>query len=394
MKRKLSTEISPSKKKVIKVTPQQVSNYTYTKTGLIKRFTWKTLPEHVFPLHATDHKTPYLQILARVEDFDWKKLSQKLHSSPVELTLQRCMRGTLHVFPTHLRDMVMSVYGIDEDDEDLKTNHLKSNSLFSKDEIRVLLDPITKVLKEKGPQTAVTLKKLLNKKDIKQKTENKRKETNLTASLRYLWYTGKIEYGCTNLDEVKSWKDPNRKYRNGPIEIKRKERDEAMIDLAKWYFTLYGPASINDFVWWTGLKVGECKKAFSEISEDYEKISVEGIKEDLYIHKDHLNSLIETETEVLKMERFLPYEDSIVKGYKETRWRFFNEEEDKKVMSRGELQDSVWVDGRPVGLFKADNKSKQIEITIWKNKEENQKRLEKELERFKSFGDYQKVIWK
>lgn len=394
MKRKLSTEVSPSKKKIIKVTPQQISNYTYSRHGLIKRFTWDSLPEHVFPLHATSNLTPYLQILARVENFDWKEFSKKLHSNPVELTLQRCMRGTLHVFPVKMNNIVMSIYGLEDDEPDLNTNHKKSKSLFSKEDIEILVKPILNILLEMGPQTQPSIKKLLNKKIIKEKKEQNRKENNVTATMRYLWYTGKIEYGCTNIDNVKSWKEPNRKYRYGTLKIDRMNIDDGMTELARWYFDTYGPASINDFIWWTGLAATKCKNSFKKIIENYHEIKVEGIDHDLYIHKDQVDILLQTETDVLKMERFLPYEDSIVKGYKETRWRFFNKEEESKVMRRGELMPSVWIDGRPVGLLNSEKKATSIEITLWENKEEYKKRLEKEVEIMKNFGDFKNILWK
>ena len=38
-----------------------------------------------------------------------------------------------------------------------------------------------------------------------------------------------------------------------------------MVEIAKWYFKLYGPAALEDFVWWTGLGVGVCRSAFAGI---------------------------------------------------------------------------------------------------------------------------------
>lgn len=36
-------------------------------------------------------------------------------------------------------------------------------------------------------------------------------------------------------------------------------RDEALVELTKRYFSSHGPATIRDFVWWSGLKVGDAK---------------------------------------------------------------------------------------------------------------------------------------
>lgn len=41
---------------------------------------------------------------------------------------------------------------------------------------------------------------------------------------------------------------------------KRMQRDEALAALAIRYFTSHGPATLQDFVWWSGLTVAEAKK--------------------------------------------------------------------------------------------------------------------------------------
>lgn len=42
-------------------------------------------------------------------------------------------------------------------------------------------------------------------------------------------------------------------------------KEEALVELGKWYFKLYGPAAFEDFTWWTGLTVTACRLAFNSI---------------------------------------------------------------------------------------------------------------------------------
>ena len=42
---------------------------------------------------------------------------------------------------------------------------------------------------------------------------------------------------------------------------KTMERDEALAELTKRFFTSRGPATIYDFAWWSGLSVAMAKKA-------------------------------------------------------------------------------------------------------------------------------------
>ena len=41
----------------------------------------------------------------------------------------------------------------------------------------------------------------------------------------------------------------------------RRPRDEALGELAKRYFTSHGPATVRDFVWWSGLTVADARRA-------------------------------------------------------------------------------------------------------------------------------------
>jgi len=41
--------------------------------------------------------------------------------------------------------------------------------------------------------------------------------------------------------------------------VKRMERDEALVELARRYFTSHGPATLQDFAWWSGLTTADAK---------------------------------------------------------------------------------------------------------------------------------------
>jgi hypothetical protein len=44
-------------------------------------------------------------------------------------------------------------------------------------------------------------------------------------------------------------------------DAKRMERDAALAELARRYFTSHGPAALPDFIWWSGLKTNDAKTA-------------------------------------------------------------------------------------------------------------------------------------
>jgi len=57
-------------------------------------------------------------------------------------------------------------------------------------------------------------------------------------------------------------------------------RDEALAELARRYFTSHGPATVQDFVWWSGLTVADANRAIELIDRDLRK---EMVEEKLYI---------------------------------------------------------------------------------------------------------------
>ncbi len=60
--------------------------------------------------------------------------------------------------------------------------------------------------------------------------------------------------------------------------------DEALAELAKRYFTSHGPATIQDFVWWSGLTVADAKKGLEMIKVQLASEVVGGITH--WFHSD------------------------------------------------------------------------------------------------------------
>jgi hypothetical protein len=53
-------------------------------------------------------------------------------------------------------------------------------------------------------------------------------------------------------------------------------REESLAEIALRYFKSHGPATLNDFVWWTGLKVSEAKEAVEMTKSFLQSIVIEG----------------------------------------------------------------------------------------------------------------------
>jgi len=53
-------------------------------------------------------------------------------------------------------------------------------------------------------------------------------------------------------------------------------REESLFELATRYFTSHAPATVRDFIWWSGLSVSEAKKAVEMIKSDFVYKTIDG----------------------------------------------------------------------------------------------------------------------
>lgn len=116
------------------VTRNQLLQFILGKQGLLERH--GGLPDvSIYPLHATNHTTPYLSLLARYTNFSeegWKQFAV----GGKDYFLSRCMRGTLHFVPQTLKSTLASLYqcsGATEDAEvlyNIMLNHSRNTLLL------------------------------------------------------------------------------------------------------------------------------------------------------------------------------------------------------------------------------------------------------------------------
>ncbi len=80
---------------------------------------------------------------------------------------------------------------------------------------------------------------------------------------------------CAELDgivcsgEIRNKEQTYALFRERVPEIKKIDRDEALALLARKYFTSHGPASVQDFAWWSGLSLGDCQSAIELIKPGF-----------------------------------------------------------------------------------------------------------------------------
>lgn len=137
-------------------------------------------------------------------------------------------------------------------------------------------------------------------------------------------------------------------------------KEEALEKLARKFFTSHAPATLQDFVWWSGLLISDAKKAVELVKDDFVRETINGreflMKNDLYIPPKDKDSVL-----------LLPPFDELVVSYKD-RSEMIDQEHYGKVMTKnGLFSPTAMLNGRIVGSWKRvmSKKTPQVEISFF-----------------------------
>ncbi len=122
------------------------------------------------------------------------------------------------------------------------------------------------------------------------------------------------------------------------------DRDEALARLANTYFTSHAPATLQDFIWWSGLSVSDSKRAVDIIRKDF-------IAEEIAGESYLLQASFSIPGKEEKSLYLLPAFDEYVISYK-SRSIILNKENHRKAVSvNGIFWPLVILDGKVIGTW-------------------------------------------
>jgi len=131
-------------------------------------------------------------------------------------------------------------------------------------------------------------------------------------------------------------------------------REESLAELANRYFTSHAPATLRDFVWWSGLSVSDARNAIEMIKYDF--IS-DTFNDEIYLFKD---SSVVNHRE--KSVHLLPAFDELLIGYR-NRTATINENLNKKAISdNGIFRPIIVLNGQVVGIWKRETQKAKVVI--------------------------------
>src|SRR6202043_1861010 len=137
------------------------------------------------------------------------------------------------------------------------------------------------------------------------------------------------------------------------------DREEALAEFVRRYFTSHGPATVQDFVWWSGLTVADARNGLEMISS---QLMYEVVDEQTYWFS--LSSPTPTAKDLSPKGYLLPNFDEYTVAYKD-RSAVIDPSHTKKLDPRSSilLTNTIVMDGRVVGTWKRTLKKDAMLLT-------------------------------
>jgi hypothetical protein len=158
-------------------------------------------------------------------------------------------------------------------------------------------------------------------------------------------------------------------------------RDESLVELAKRYFKSRGPATLHDFVWWSGLPVKDARQALESVKSGF---ITEMIGSEKYLFSTSSPIDIYNKTYI----HLLPAFDEFLISYRDRSASLSAGDNKKAVSSNGIFNPLIIINGQVTGLWKRSiNKTKVIiePILLQQLNKTNRNLIEKNAYRFGRF---------
>lgn len=134
------------------------------------------------------------------------------------------------------------------------------------------------------------------------------------------------------------------------------EREAALAELARRYFTGHGPATVQDLVWWSGLKVSDAKAGLAAAAAELRRETVDG--QDYWMAP-------ESPDDTAAGVYLLPGFDEYLLGYRD-RTAVLDPRHAATIVpgGNGMFLSTLVIDGRVAGTWKRTLKKKTVAVTV------------------------------
>jgi len=330
-------------------------------------------------LHAARIGSPYTTLCSRLAQFKTSELTNKLYKEKT-LVKFRCMRTTLHIAPHDIAPILFQAsrnHRLIECNSFFKQNNIPLSSLYELENIIV-----SKINDKALPASEI-------EETIIEETRNRiGQEIKIVYAkkvLKYFWENGILSY----FNAARDWEKEDRKYVLTKSFYPQLNLEKFQIEEAKELLIIenikkYGPVTLKDISWWSGLGLNIIKRVIEKNNSEITKFKIQNFDSEFYITNEEYCKLIANKKLDFEWISLLAFEDPSLKGYHESRFRYVDNKYLKQLLNQiGEVQASVIHNGKAIGIWTWHKKNKKIEINYFFPQSTSiQMKINKEKERY------------
>ncbi len=138
-------------------------------------------------------------------------------------------------------------------------------------------------------------------------------------------------------------------------DAKKLIKEEALEKLAARYFRSHGPATLQDFTWWSGLSVADSKLALELTKHNLHSVGVGGLV--YWFYEPHLSAALDTDS-----VHFLPAFDEFLISYKDRTASIPVTHQPNAFTRNGIFKPVIVANGKVVGTWKRTLKGDTVVI--------------------------------
>lgn len=305
-------------------------------------------------LHAARLPSPFATVISRSVS---PAVAQTLFEvgTHADISTVRCMRKTLHTLPLELAVVAHKATLHFRERDALRAIN---NANVDLQHISGTLDAIVDLLDQEGSMAHRAIEARL--------TAQNTPVVMVRLALKLAWEQGVLTYR----NDTAGWNRENRKfgltatlYPDLNMSI---EPAEAAGELIREYFDRYGPASLRDVTWWSGLSRSAITTAMNESPRKFVAIHTPWCQSPLYMYEDrhHQFQNLAAQSQVPTLN-FLAHEDVALKAYFESRGRYLGKLAPRRAFNQiGEVLPTIMYCGQIIGTWAWDVNKMAVTYSI------------------------------
>lgn len=308
-------------------------------------------------LHAARLPTPFVTLRARLPGFAAKELRQALEPGGSMIKLRTCRR-TLHIYP-------LSEAGAAHN-ATLRLRLAACAAILrrlGKDPtILTRLAPLVREALLGGPLPHRELERQVLAAPLQIRARQDVLSELVRLAIKWLWESGELVYRNAADSLHRERREFHLTHLAHPaLQLNHIDTGQAIQVLLRRYLAAFGPASIDDFQWWSGLTRGEITPALEAVRPELTDVRLAGRPEPLLLLAEHEPRLLSAEPLPNNHVDLLAHEDPSLKGYFTTRHRYVDDRHRSVLFNTiGEARPSIAVAGRCVGTWHFDRRTRTI----------------------------------